>query len=106
MVTRIFGPLASLAVLVLSLPPSPANAEEQSPLVNAVEHSDDPVVVTAMRVEQSSFDVPVSIDAYRREQLQDGQPQVNLSEALVKAPGVIANTRQNYAQDLQISIRG
>jgi iron complex outermembrane receptor protein len=65
-----------------------------------------PIVVTPTRTEQSSFDLPVSIDAFTQDQIQDSQPQVNLSEALVRAPGVVANTRQNYAQDLQISIRG
>ena len=38
--------------------------------------------------------------------IQEGQQQVNLSETVGRAPGVVANTRQNYAQDLQISIRG
>ncbi|MEO8977824.1 MAG: TonB-dependent receptor, partial [Casimicrobiaceae bacterium] len=31
---------------------------------------------------------------------------VNLSETLARIPGVVANNRQNYAQDLQISSRG
>jgi iron complex outermembrane receptor protein len=66
----------------------------------------DTVVVTATRTEQSSFDLPVSIDAFDRSTIQDAQPQVNLSETLSRAAGVVANTRQNYAQDLQISIRG
>ena len=65
-----------------------------------------PIVVTPTRVEQSSFDLPVSIDAFTKEQIQQGQSQVNLSETLVRAPGIVANTRQNYAQDLQVSIRG
>jgi iron complex outermembrane receptor protein len=65
-----------------------------------------PIVVTPTRVEQSSFDLPVSIDAFNGEQIQQGQAQVNLSETLIRAPGIVANTRQNYAQDLQISIRG
>ncbi len=65
-----------------------------------------PIVVTPTRLEQSSFDLPVSIDAFTKDQIQQGQSQVNLSEALIRAPGIVANTRQNYAQDLQISIRG
>lgn len=65
-----------------------------------------PVVVTPTRSEESSFDVPVSIDAFDSQQIQQEQPQVNASEVLIQAPGVVANTRQNYAQDLQISIRG
>lgn len=65
-----------------------------------------PVVVSATRVEQSSFDVPASIDALDKNQIQDGQPQVNLSETLVRVPGVVVQNRQNYAQDLQVSSRG
>lgn len=33
-------------------------------------------------------------------------PQVNLSDALNRVPGVVALNRNNYAQDVQISIRG
>jgi iron complex outermembrane receptor protein len=65
-----------------------------------------PVVVTATRVEQPSFDVPASIDSIDQKRIQDGQARVNLSESLVTVPGVVANNRQNYAQDVQISIRG
>lgn len=65
-----------------------------------------PVVVTATRVAQSSFDLPASIDRVDQQQIQSGQLQVNLSEPLLTVPGVSAESRQNYAQDLQISIRG
>jgi iron complex outermembrane receptor protein len=64
------------------------------------------VVVTATRIEQSGFDLPVSIDSLNKEQLQEGQLQVNLSESLARIPGIVAQNRQNYAQDLQISSRG
>ncbi|MDE2305204.1 MAG: TonB-dependent receptor [Gammaproteobacteria bacterium] len=65
-----------------------------------------PVVVTATRMAQSSFDLPVAIDRIDRAQIQDGQPRVNLSESLIAVPGISVQNRQNYAQDLQISIRG
>jgi len=65
-----------------------------------------PIVVTATRVAQSSFDLPVSIDRVDRATIQNGQLQVNLSESLITVPGVSAESRQNYAQDLQLSIRG
>jgi iron complex outermembrane receptor protein len=64
------------------------------------------IVVTATRVEQSSFDLPVSVDVVNQSQLQDQQLQVNLSESLARIPGIVAQNRQNYAQDLQISSRG
>ena len=65
-----------------------------------------PIVVTPTRVEQSSFDLPMSIDAFDKQAIQGDNLQVNASEVLWRAPGVVANDRQNYAQDLQISIRG
>jgi iron complex outermembrane receptor protein len=65
-----------------------------------------PVVVTATRVEQSSFDLPVSIDSVGTAQIQEQQLQVNLSESLARVPGLVIQNRQNYAQDLQISSRG
>ena len=50
--------------------------------------------------------MPAAIDVLDRDQITAGQPRVNASEALAAVPGVIANNRQNYAQDLQISTRG
>ncbi|MBL8453700.1 MAG: TonB-dependent receptor [Zoogloea sp.] len=66
----------------------------------------NPVVVTGSRAEAASFDLPAAIDVLDREQITAGQPRVNASEALIAVPGVVANNRQNYAQDLQISTRG
>ncbi|HEX6003732.1 MAG TPA: TonB-dependent receptor plug domain-containing protein [Burkholderiales bacterium] len=64
------------------------------------------VTVSATRVEHPSFDLPVSIDAVSRRTIREDEPQVNLSEALNRVPGVVVQNRQNYAQDLQISSRG
>jgi iron complex outermembrane receptor protein len=66
----------------------------------------DDVVVSSSRSEQRSFDAPASIQSVNREVIEDSGPQVNMSEGLNKVPGVVALNRQNYAQDLQISIRG
>lgn len=65
-----------------------------------------PVVVTATRVEQNSFDLPVSIDIVSMEDIQTGQLQMALSESLARVPGVTATNRNNQAQDPQISSRG
>jgi iron complex outermembrane receptor protein len=66
----------------------------------------DPIVVTATRSATRSFDVPASVSTIDATTIQDGQPMVNLSEILLRAPGIVANNRQNYAQDIQISSRG
>ena len=65
-----------------------------------------PVVVTGTRIEQNSFDLPMSIDVVDADKIQEGQLQVNISESLARVPGVIALARGHYAQDLQISTRG
>jgi iron complex outermembrane recepter protein len=65
-----------------------------------------PIVVTATRVAQSSMDLPVSIDVVGKDSIHRGQLQVNLSESLITVPGVSVQSRQNYAQDLQLSLRG
>jgi iron complex outermembrane receptor protein len=64
------------------------------------------VVVTATRIAQDARDLPVSIDRVEARTIRLGQLQVNLSESLVTVPGVSAQSRQNYAQDLQLSVRG
>src|ERR1700676_5587547 len=64
------------------------------------------IVVTATRVAESSADLPVSVDRVDRHTIADGQLQVNLSESLITVPGVSVQSRQNYAQDLQLSVRG
>ncbi len=64
------------------------------------------VVVTATRTEQRSFDAPGAIASVDRQTIEGAGPQVNLSESLNRIPGLTILNRQNYAQDLQISIRG
>jgi iron complex outermembrane receptor protein len=84
------------AVLVFALPS--AHAQDAPAL--------DAVVVTATRVEQSSFDVPASITVVPGRALGELQPRVNLSEGLGGVPGLVMQNRYNYAQDLQVSSRG
>lgn len=65
-----------------------------------------PVVVTATRAEQNSFDLPVAIDTVGIKDIQDGQLQMTLSESLIRVPGITAQNRTQQAQDPQISSRG
>jgi len=65
-----------------------------------------PVVVTATRIDTPPFDVPASIDLIGGDSIRSGRAQVNISESLGPVPGLLARDRQNYAQDVQISVRG
>lgn len=66
----------------------------------------DEVVVSASRAAQRSFDAPAAIQLIDRATIENAGPQVNLSESLNRVPGLTILNRQNYAQDLQVSIRG
>jgi iron complex outermembrane receptor protein len=64
------------------------------------------VFVQSGRLAQKQFDAPASVRVIDGESIRNAGAQVNLSEALAQAPGVVALNRNNYAQDVQISIRG
>jgi len=68
--------------------------------------ADAAVVVSATRTERRNLDIPASIDAVTADALREGQPRLNLSESLGGVPGMVLQNRGNYAQDLQMSIRG
>jgi iron complex outermembrane receptor protein len=76
------------------------------PTLQARSQALEGVVVTATRSEQRSFDAPAAIQSVDRDTIQNAGPQVNLSESLTRVPGLTILNRQNYAQDLQLSIRG
>ena len=54
----------------------------------------------------SELDTPAAVSVVYGEDMRRAQPQVNLSEGLAGVPGLQILNRQNYAQDLQLSIRG
>ncbi len=66
----------------------------------------EPVVVSATRSEQNAFDAPASVNVIDADTIRSAGAQVNLSESINRVPGITALNRQNYAQDLQLSIRG
>ena len=64
------------------------------------------LVISATRVTQGGFTLPMAIDRIDSGVISEAKPQVNLSEVLNRVPGIVVMNRQNYAQDLQISSRG
>jgi iron complex outermembrane recepter protein len=97
-----FGAVACLALsaALLALVPALALADPTDA------QSLPPVVVTATRSAQSSFEVPASIDVVALDDPGANTPGINASEFLSGIPGLLARDRENYAQDEQISIRG
>ena len=64
------------------------------------------IEIQAGKLSQSQFDTPATINIINADSIAGSGPQVNLTETLNQVPGVMALNRNNYAQDLQISIRG
>lgn len=66
----------------------------------------EPVVVTSVPYGLSLLDTPASVDIIEGSRLRFDTPGINLSESLGGVPGLQIQNRQNYAQDLQLSVRG
>lgn len=87
---------ATLPALLLPLIFSPAlfAADEQT------------IIVTAAPQTLSELDTPAAVSVVNGDDMRHAAPRVNLSESLGAVPGLQVQNRQNYAQDLQLSIRG
>lgn len=90
------------AVAIAALLALPAFAQQAPPEPQTL----SPVVVTGTRSQQRSFDLPMSVDVLSRDDVQQGRARVNVSEVLNRTPGSFVANRENFAQELQISIRG
>lgn len=64
------------------------------------------VVVSGSVQPRAVDDAPYAIDVVPREVVRAAGPMINLSEGLARVPGLVVSNRSNYAQDLQINIRG
>ncbi|PLC54221.1 TonB-dependent siderophore receptor [Pollutimonas nitritireducens] len=65
-----------------------------------------PIIVQTTRTDATLLETPASVSIIDGDSMRQGKLQVNLSESLGSVPGLQIQNRQNYAQDLQISIRG
>lgn len=66
----------------------------------------EPVITTSTRYDTNVLDTPASVNIVDGVQLRADNLQINLSDSMGSVPGLQIQNRQNYAQDLQLSIRG
>lgn len=98
-------PALSMTPIALALMTLPALAQDQDAAGETAGAS--PVVVTATRIEQRSFDVPAAINSLDQQRIQDtARAEVNISEQLNQVPGTVVQSRESYAQEQQIIVRG
>ena len=93
--------ITTLACVAVALGPAGARAQATAPVTTL-----PLVTVTTQRIEAPAFDVPASIDRIGSDVIHEQRAQVNISESLGGVPGLLARDRQNYAQDVQLSVRG
>ncbi len=101
---RMFGHSLVAGAVLAACGPAAAQAQDAAPASAAATLK--PVVVTSTRIDVSPFNAPASVDVVSGASMRDSRQQVNLSEGLGGVPGLLIQNRQNYAQDLQIAIRG
>lgn len=65
-----------------------------------------PVVVTATRIPESAFDLPMAIDSVTLPLPTQTLTEGGLTKALAPIPGIYVQDRHTLAQDVQISSRG
>ncbi|WBM68932.1 TonB-dependent receptor [Buttiauxella sp. WJP83] len=68
--------------------------------------AEETMVVTATQGPISELDTPAAVSVVNGDDMRQAAPRINLSESLSSVPGLQVQNRQNYAQDLQLSIRG
>lgn len=91
----IFARPAALPLLLLPAVFNPAFAAAEQTMI-----------VTASPQTVSELDTPAAVSVVQGEDMRQATPRVNLSESLTSVPGLQIQNRQNYSQDLQLSIRG
>ena len=96
-----FSPSAqsqAIAILLSSLSLT-VSAQDTTPVLDSVEVRSAPGGISLQAL-------PASATVLDGEAMREHQLQVNLSEGLAGVPGLQIKNRQNYAQDLQLSVRG
>ncbi|MGG8293609.1 TonB-dependent receptor PqqU [Klebsiella sp. 141130] len=74
--------------------------------VHASTNDEQTMVVTATPTAVSELDTPAAVSVVNGDDMRQAAPRINLSESPGAVPGLQVQNRQNYAQDLQLSIRG
>jgi iron complex outermembrane receptor protein len=98
--------MPTFALLPLLLQPLPTGVTAEAATKAAATPALPTVQVTATRGPRPFREVPAAVSVVSAERLRRPGLGVNLSEKLQEVPGLLARERQNYAQDLQVSVRG
>lgn len=94
-------PATSGGTAASTAPSSATAAASDAPITELA-----PIVATSTRMDRPANEIPASVTVIDGAQIRANEMQVNLSEGLRGIPGLTVRNRENYAQDLQVGIRG
>lgn len=97
---------AFLLTPLFLLQPALSYAQSTVPQSSTDSPSEGSLMVIKQRSGLSELDTPAAVSVVSGDDLRNSTAQVNLSESLGSVPGLQIQNRQNYAQDLQLSVRG
>jgi iron complex outermembrane receptor protein len=97
---------AFLLTPLFLLQPALSYAQSTAPQSSTDSPSEGSLMVIKQRSGLSELDTPAAVSVVSGDDLRNSTAQVNLSESLGSVPGLQIQNRQNYAQDLQLSVRG
>lgn len=97
---------AFLLTPLFLLQPALTSAASTAPQSTSDSTSEGSLMVIKQRSGLSELDTPAAVSVVSGDDLRNSTAQVNLSESLGSVPGLQIQNRQNYAQDLQLSVRG
>ncbi|HEX8438954.1 TonB-dependent receptor [Archangium sp.] len=92
--------LLPCALLSATLSQTPAPEDGPPPATS------QETTVVAPKVPTPLSRTPAAVSVVEREDIQDARPTLGLYEGLVATPGLVVQSRNNYSQDLRLSIRG
>lgn len=95
----VIGLLSTLGAIAPLAGPRAAPAPDAAPML-------EPVIVTSIHYSTSVLDTPASVNMVPGDELRWNSPGISLAQGLGSVPGLQIQDRQNYAQDLQLSMRG
>lgn len=91
----------AVLIITLALAAIGYTARAQTPPITL-----EAIKVQSTRTGTSLLETPASVSLIDGSAMRRSNLQINLSESLGSVPGLLIQNRQNYAQDLQVSIRG
>lgn len=99
-------PFSHLVASFILAPISYTYAQDTYSETTDTEDNQTMIVSAAANTNLSALDTPAAVSVDYGEDLRHAAPRINLSEGLADVPGLQIQNRQNFAQDLQMSIRG